>query len=114
MRVGITLAAIALVHSCCDERVDQQERSPAGDKVASVKYASCGAIGGDGTSVALRSGGSEDIVITASGDQRFIAIWKNEDTLKIFVPHSARSGSVVYPTITRKNDDVRGTHIEYW
>jgi hypothetical protein len=110
----MTLAAVALLHSCCDERIEQQEPSPVGDKTAVVVYRECGAIGGDGTAVMLRSGGSEDYVISASGHQRFIAIWKSEDTLKIFVPQTARNGSVVYPIITRQNNDVRGTHVEYW
>ncbi len=104
-----------MLHSCCDDRVEQNEPSPSGDKRATVTYRNCGVLA-DGTSVMLSHDGSaqQHLVVSAEGHHSFIVIWKDDQTLKVFVPKTAKAGSFADPQIVHKNEEVDGTRIEYW
>jgi hypothetical protein len=105
----------AVLQSCCDDKVEQNEQSPSGDKRAKVTYRNCGVLA-DGTSITLSGAGSSDeqLVVSAKGHHAFIALWKDNQTLKVFVPATAKAGTFADPQIVHKNDEVNGTHIEYW
>jgi hypothetical protein len=54
------------------------------------------------------------LVASVRGHHSFIVIWKDDQTLKVFVPETAKTGGFADPQIVHKNEDVDGTRIEYW
>ncbi len=112
----LVVAAMSMaLAACCDDRVEQDERSPSSDKSAIVTYSNCGVLA-DGTSVTLCDTASsrQDLVVSAEGHHAFIVLWKDNQTLKVFIPRTAKTGSFADPQIVHKNEDVNGTRIEYW
>ena len=114
VRAAIILSTILLagIAFCCEDHLLQKARSPSGKKIAQVVYRDCGALS-DGTSVTLRDGQGDEVVVSASGHHVFFVSWESEDSLRVYVPQTATSGGFADPKIMRQNTNVKGTHIEY-
>jgi hypothetical protein len=104
----------AVLSSCCRDHVIQEQRSPSGQKVATVSYRDCGVLS-DGTAVLLRSArwSRAKVVVSAEGHHVFSAFWEDEHTLRVYVPETARAGGFANPQIVQQHEEVDGTHIEY-
>ena len=110
----LVLALFSMLTSCCEDHVDQEERSPSGDKIAVVAYRDCGVLA-DGTSVTLGDAylSRENVVISATGRHAFIVTWKDDRTLKVsHTPQTAKAGGFADPQIAHKNEEVNGIRIE--
>jgi hypothetical protein len=64
--------------------------------------------------VKLLSDGWEATIATADGDQAFMVVWKDENTLKVVVPEAARPKNSIYSSMRPTTKDVGKTHLEFW
>jgi hypothetical protein len=111
---------ISILNSgCCDRVVQQEERSPSGNKVATVTVENCGALSDYATGVNLKDlkapfwKAKTHLVVGIEGRHSVIVLWKDDQTLIVQLPESALQQDHVYPKIVNQNDDVNGVHIEY-
>ena len=111
--------ASTLLVSCsdCDRHIVSEDTSPSGDKVAVVTVTTCGAWTNFSTAVNLRDIGAQSsvmdgLVFGAEGKHSVITVWKDGQTLVVYLPTST-AGDSVYPKIAHQNSEVKGIHIEY-
>jgi hypothetical protein len=86
--------------------------------VAVVTVTNCGAWTDYSTAVNLRHVGApasvmDGLVFGADGKHSVITVWRDGQTLIVYLPTSNVGDSVVYPKIAHQNNEVKGIHIEY-
>ena len=117
LRLLLVCISCTACASCCDSRVESEEPSPSGRMIAKVTYQNCGALS-DGTSVRLRAAkrhwwSKDGLVVGASGRHAITVLWKDEKTLRVYLPMSLRERDFVDQKIARRSNDVNGIHIDY-
>ena len=117
VRLLLTIPLLFGCAACCDDKTEAAETSPLGHTIAVVTYRNCGVLSA-GTSVVLRAAkrhfwSKDAVVLGAEGRHTVTVLWKDENTLAVYLPNSLRERDFADQKIARRNEDVNGIHIEY-
>ncbi len=113
------LGVVAFLSGCsCEHVTKSEDRSPSGERIATVTQIHCGPPGDDGTQLNLRAAntsfsGRRGVVVALEGRQVITVHWESDTQLTVFLPASALPKDFVEPKIPTQNTDVEGVHIEY-
>ncbi len=118
LAVTVLFASCAVSIGCCEHQIESEQTSPSRTHIAAVSVTNCGALSSYDTAVYLRPAGesfsaNHSSAIGLRGRHSISILWKNDDTLIVYLPKSAVEASFADPVIVSKKDRVDGVAIEY-
>jgi hypothetical protein len=116
----VTLTAAFGLDSCtCKRTLISEEKSPSGDKLASVTTADCnGALGSLSTHVEIRPSNTplwdkKNMALSVDAKVLLTLHWQDNQTLIVYGPKGLFKHSFVDDRIKRQRDEVDGVRMDY-
>jgi hypothetical protein len=114
-----TVLAGVLSGCGCDQTVQSEEKSPLGDKLATVSTMDCGgALGGASTHVHIRNSNTpfssrEGLVLTVDAKLLVTIRWKDNRSLVVYGPKKLFKHDFADDRIKAQKSEVDGVQIDY-